>query len=87
MKLDRGKAGQGGPYTALRNVARIPLVVQWLRIHLLMKGTRVQLLIWEDPICSGATKPIGLQLLKPEGLEPCSTTRSLHNKKPSYHHE
>ena len=25
------------------------LVVQWLRIHLLMQGTRVQALVWEDP--------------------------------------
>ena len=72
MKLDRGKARQGGPYTALRNVARTPLVVQWLRICLPMKGTRVQPLVWEDPICSGATKPLGLQLLKPECLEPLS---------------
>ena len=34
------------------------LVVQWLRIHLLMQETQVQSLVWEDPICSGATKPV-----------------------------
>ena len=58
------------------------LVVQWLRIHLPMQGTRVRSLIWEDPTCRGTTKPVRHnywahvpQLLKPVRLEPCSTTR------------
>ena len=34
------------------------LVVQWLRICLLMQGTRVQALFWEDPTCRGATRPV-----------------------------
>ena len=34
------------------------LVVQWLRIRLLMHGTRVRALVWEDPTCRGATKPM-----------------------------
>ena len=34
------------------------LVAQWLRICLLMQGTRVQALVWEDPTCRGATKPV-----------------------------
>ena len=34
------------------------LVVQWLRICLPMQGTRVQALVWEDPTCRGATKPV-----------------------------
>ena len=34
------------------------LVVQWLRIHLPMQGTWVQSLVWEDPICLGAAKPL-----------------------------
>ena len=34
------------------------LVAQWLRIHLPMQGTRVQALVWEDPTCHGATKPV-----------------------------
>ena len=34
------------------------LVVQWLRIRLLMQGTRVQALVGEDPTCHGATKPV-----------------------------
>ena len=34
------------------------LVVQWLRICLLMQGTRVQALVWEDPTSRGATRPV-----------------------------
>ena len=34
------------------------LVAQWLRIHLPMQGTRVRALIWGDPTCRGATKPV-----------------------------
>ena len=34
------------------------LVVQWLRIRLPMQGTWVRALVWEDPTCRGATKPV-----------------------------
>ena len=34
------------------------LVMQWLRIHLPMQGTRVRALVREDPTCHGATKPV-----------------------------
>ena len=34
------------------------LVVQWLRIRLPMQRTWVQSLIWEDPTCHGAAKPM-----------------------------
>ena len=34
------------------------LVEQWLRICLPMQGTRVRALVWEDPTCSGATRPV-----------------------------
>ena len=34
------------------------LVVQWLRIHLPMQGTRARALVWEDPTSRGATKPV-----------------------------
>ena len=37
---------------------RASLVAQWLRICLLMQGTRVQALVWEDPTCRGATRPV-----------------------------
>ena len=36
---------------------RASLVAQWLRIRLLMQGTRVRALVREDPTCHGATKP------------------------------
>ena len=34
------------------------LVAQWLRICLPMQGTRVRALVWEDPTCRGAAKPV-----------------------------
>ena len=34
------------------------LVAQWLRVCLPMQGTRVQALVWEDPTCHGATRPV-----------------------------
>ena len=34
------------------------LLVQWLTIRLPMQGTRVRALVWEDPTCQGATKPV-----------------------------
>ena len=34
------------------------LVTQWLRVCLLMQGTRVRALVWEDPTCHGATRPV-----------------------------
>ncbi|KAJ8786029.1 hypothetical protein J1605_006609 [Eschrichtius robustus] len=34
------------------------LVAQWLRIGLPMQETRVRALVWEDPTCRGATKPV-----------------------------
>ena len=34
------------------------LVAQWLRICLLMQGTRVRALVWEDPTCHGAAGPM-----------------------------
>ena len=34
------------------------LVAQWLRICLLMQGSRVRALVWEDPTCRGATGPV-----------------------------
>ena len=34
------------------------LVAQWLRICLPMQGTRVRALVWEDPTCRGAARPV-----------------------------
>ena len=37
---------------------RTSLVVQWLRSHLPMRGTRVRALVQEYPTCRRATKPV-----------------------------
>ena len=34
------------------------LVVQWLRIPLPMQGIQIQALVWKDPTCCGAAKPV-----------------------------
>ena len=44
--------------TPLKSMWRASLVVQWLRICLPMQGTRVRALVWEDPTCRGATRPV-----------------------------
>ena len=41
-----------------RKACGTSLVVQWLRIRLPMQGTQVRALVWEDPTCHGATKPV-----------------------------
>ena len=41
-----------------KHVTRASLVAQWLRVCLLMQGTRVRALVWEDPTCRGATRPV-----------------------------
>ena len=41
-----------------RKKAWASLVAQWLRICLSMQGTRVRALVWEDPTCHGATRPV-----------------------------
>ena len=42
----------------LKPLYRASLVAQWLRICLPMQGNRVRALVWEDPTCRGATKPV-----------------------------
>ena len=44
--------------TDQNQVGRASLVVEWLRIHLPMRRTRVQALVREDPTCHGATGPV-----------------------------
>ena len=34
------------------------LVAQWLRMCLPRQGTRARALVWEDPTCRGATRPV-----------------------------
>ena len=40
------------------NEPRMSLVIRWLRIRLTTQGTRVPSLVWEDPTCCGAAKPL-----------------------------
>ena len=42
----------------IRLRGRASLVAQWLRICLLMQETRVWALVWEDPTCRRATRPV-----------------------------
>ena len=68
------------------------LVAQWLRICLPMQGTRVRSLVWEDPTCCRATKPVRHnywacvpKLLKPMCLEPVLCNKRSHcNEKPAH---
>ena len=59
------------------------LAVQWLRIRLLMQGTQVWSLVWEDLTCSWATKPMGhnywAHTLEPLGWNYWSYTLQLLN--------
>ena len=50
--------GAGGRVCVKPQTLGASLVVQWLRIHLPVQGTRVQALVREDPTCRGATKPV-----------------------------
>ena len=42
----------------VKKAYRASLVAQWLRICLLMQGTRVRALAWEDPTCRRAAGPV-----------------------------
>ena len=44
--------------TSHKKKNRASLVAQWLRICLTMQRTRVRALVWEDPTCHGATRPV-----------------------------
>ena len=69
-------------------IAGTSLVVQWLRIRPPMQGTRVRVLVWEDPTCCGTTKPVHTQLLSlrsraraPQLLKPVCLKPVLRNKR------
>ena len=73
------------------------LVVQWLRIHLPMQGTRARSLVQEGPTRGGAAKPVSHdcwawalracepQLLKPTCLEPVLHSKRNHHKEKPRH--
>ena len=41
-----------------KHLARASLVAQWLGVCLPRQETRVRALVWEDPTCRGATRPV-----------------------------
>ena len=53
-----GRIGEKGTEVNSKEKKGTCLVAQWLRIHLPMQGTMVRSLVWEDPTCHGATKPV-----------------------------
>ena len=66
---------------------RTSLMVQWLRVYLLMKGTWVPSLVQEDPTCAGqldscatTTEPTHI-----EHLEPVLHKGSHRNEEPKHH--
>ena len=44
--------------TIIQKKSWASLVAQWLRICLPIQGTWVRALVWEDPTCRGATRPV-----------------------------
>ena len=48
-------------------------MVHWLRIHLAMQGIPVRILVWEDPICLGAAKPVHHDYSALESLQAATT--------------
>ena len=48
----------GNTFFILKRKDGASLVAQWLRICLPMRGTWVRALVWEDPTCRGATRPV-----------------------------
>ena len=69
--------------TSLFKTLLTSLVIQWLRIFLPTQGTRVQFLVWEDPICEGATNSMQHNCWSPCALEPTlSHKRSHRSDKP-----
>ena len=58
---------------------RASLVGHWLRIWLPMKGTRVWFLVWGDPSCHGATKPMRHQYWSLNTLEPALRNQRSHS--------
>ena len=65
---------------------RASLVAQWLRICLLMQGTQVRALVWEDPTCRGATRPVS-QTTEPVSLEPVLRNKRGHDSERPVHHD
>ena len=57
-RVEGGGAGTANSHVVQESTVGASLVAQWLRICLLMQGTRVRALVWEDPTCHGATRSV-----------------------------
>ena len=55
---EKKKKGAEEKKLSKRREAGTSLVAQWLRICLPVQGTQVRALVWEDPTCRGATRPV-----------------------------
>ena len=66
---------------------RASLVAQWLRICLPMQGTRVRALVWEDPICRGATRPLSHNYWACASGACAPNKRGRDNEGPAHHDE
>ena len=63
-------------------------MAQWLRICLPMQGTRVRALVWEDPTCRGATRPMSHKITEPARLEPVlRNKRGRDSERPAHRDE
>ena len=58
IKVNDNCSSEGTINVIERQTSGTSLVAQWLRIHLPMQGTRIRSLVWEDPTCRRATKPM-----------------------------
>ena len=63
------------------------LVAQRLRICLPMQGTRVRALVWEDPTCRGATKPVCHNYWALRVWSLCSAARGCDSERPAHRDE
>ena len=54
----KGFDHEKGANCVIKTESGASLVAQWLRICLQKQGTRVRALVWEDPTCCGATRPV-----------------------------
>ena len=57
-ELKRNQAMMKNTINVIKNTLGASLVAQSLRVCLLMQGTRVRAMVWEDPTCRGATRPV-----------------------------
>ena len=66
------------------------LLAQWLGVRLPIQGTRVRALVWEDPACRGATRPVrhtaepALQSLRATTAEPMLGDERSHPNKSTH---